>query len=45
MNRPLPSWFGVFKKYARGKSHRMEDIRASVDKGRAKELRKRADRG
>ena len=45
MNRSLPSWFGVFKKYARGKSHRMEDIRASIAKGQAKELRKREGRG
>jgi bifunctional DNA-binding transcriptional regulator/antitoxin component of YhaV-PrlF toxin-antitoxin module len=28
----IPSWYGVFHKYAKGKSNRMEDIRKSIVK-------------
>ena len=32
--RPLAMpWFGKLKRYAKGKSHRMRDIRASIAKG------------
>lgn len=36
-----PAWFGAAQRYAKGKSTDMEDIRRSVEIGRAKEWRNR----
>ena len=33
-----PDWFGAFKSYAKGKSHSMNDIRASIANGRGAEF-------
>lgn len=33
------SWIGQARRYARGKSHRLEDIRMSIARGRARERR------
>jgi bifunctional DNA-binding transcriptional regulator/antitoxin component of YhaV-PrlF toxin-antitoxin module len=32
-SKPDWSWFGAAKKYARGKSHRWEDVRRSTERG------------
>ena len=34
---PSLSWFGSLKKYARNKSHDMDDIRKSIGRGLAKD--------
>jgi bifunctional DNA-binding transcriptional regulator/antitoxin component of YhaV-PrlF toxin-antitoxin module len=33
------SWVGAVARYARGKSHRMADVRASIDLGKARRRR------
>jgi bifunctional DNA-binding transcriptional regulator/antitoxin component of YhaV-PrlF toxin-antitoxin module len=33
------SWIGSARRYARGKSHRLDDIRESIARGRARERR------
>ena len=37
-NEAAPAWFGVFNSAAKGKSHRISDIRESIAKGRTREL-------
>ena len=36
-----PSWLGSLRAYAKGKSHDMDDIRASIAKGRKREWAER----
>src|SRR5438874_200361 len=37
MRKKFPSWFGALISYANDKSHRIEDVRASIAQGRKKE--------
>lgn len=38
-SRPDWSWVGVARAYARGKSHELDDVRASIARGRARRAR------
>jgi hypothetical protein len=39
-SQPDWSWVGIARRFARGKSHRLDDIRRSVARGRARERRR-----
>ena len=39
-SQPDWSWVGIARRFARAKSHRLEDIRRSVARGRARERRR-----
>ena len=43
VRREIPSWFGILNKYAKGKKHDMDSIRAGVEKARKKAFKEGRD--